>query len=331
LPQRGQRTIAGVVSWSPVRVRIHLSVKLGLAMAAIGALLSGCATAPTPAPGPLSQFDHGTMKPYQVNGVTYQPREQPTYDEQGVASWYGAGYGGKHTANGEVFDEARLTGAHTTLPLPCIVEVTNMDNGRTVRLRVNDRGPFVPGRILDMSPQAARELNFYARGSAWVRVRYIGPAPAADAAVSLAKAQTAPTTGPSAAMSQAAPEGAALRAGTVRESQLPPPTAPATTPAPTNPNLPEFAMVVGDPVSPTGAAATPAATPAAASTGLQAQAGAFASRQNADRLAARFEGDGGAVVVPLERGGVTLWRVLVNGRPGESLANLKARAASAAR
>ena len=117
------------------------------------------------------------MAPYQVHGVWYRPRSQPDYDAVGVATWYGAQYHNRHTADGEVFDMDRLSAAHTTLPLPCLVEVTNLDNGRRMRLRVNDRGPFVAGRILDVSRQAAQELGFYDKGSARVRVRYLGPAP----------------------------------------------------------------------------------------------------------------------------------------------------------
>jgi rare lipoprotein A len=118
------------------------------------------------------------MAPYQVNGVWYRPRAQPGYDAVGVATWYGAQYHRRRTADGELFDMDKPSAAHTTLPLPCIVEVTNLDNGRRIRVRVNDRGPFVPGRILDLSREGARELGFYDRGSARVRVRYIGPAPA---------------------------------------------------------------------------------------------------------------------------------------------------------
>jgi rare lipoprotein A len=118
------------------------------------------------------------MKPYEVNGVVYRPRAQPNYDEVGIATWYGAQYHNRQTADGEIFDTDRASAAHTTLPLPCIVEVTNLDNGRRIRVRVNDRGPFVRGRILDLSREGAKELGFYMKGSARVRVRYVGPAPA---------------------------------------------------------------------------------------------------------------------------------------------------------
>jgi rare lipoprotein A len=117
------------------------------------------------------------MAPYRVNGVLYQPREQPHYDEVGIATWYGAQYNHQMTSDGELFDMDRPSAAHTTLPLPSIVEVINLENGRRIRVRVNDRGPFVRGRIIDLSREGAKELGFYGRGSARVRVRYVGPAP----------------------------------------------------------------------------------------------------------------------------------------------------------
>jgi rare lipoprotein A len=119
------------------------------------------------------------MSPYEINGVWYRPRPQPDYDAVGLATLYGAGYRGRRTADGEIFDPAASSAAHTTLPIPCIVEVTNLANRRRIRVRVNDRGPFAPGRILDVSPAAAAALGF--QGMARVRVRFIGPAPARGA------------------------------------------------------------------------------------------------------------------------------------------------------
>ncbi|SDD73429.1 septal ring lytic transglycosylase RlpA family protein [Rhodospira trueperi] len=108
--------------------------------------------------------------PYTINGQHYVPRDDLAYNETGVASWYGPGFHGKSTANGERFDENALTAAHRTLPLPSMVQVTNLDNGRTVVLRVNDRGPFAKDRILDVSKRAAEVLGFRRRGKAPVRV-----------------------------------------------------------------------------------------------------------------------------------------------------------------
>lgn len=151
----------------------------GSVWAALGmvASLTACATTPSSPPAGGPRTAAGTMAPYKVNGVWYRPHAQPDYDETGVATWYGAQYHNRRTADGEIFDMDRASAAHTTLPLPCLVDVTNLENGRRIRLRVNDRGPFVRGRILDVSPEAARRLGFYQAGSARVRVRYAGPAP----------------------------------------------------------------------------------------------------------------------------------------------------------
>lgn len=119
----------------------------------------------------------GTMRPYQIRGRWYRPAEQPDYDEVGMASWYGDQFHGRPTATGERFDMNALTAAHKTLPLPGLVEVTNLANGRKVVLRVNDRGPFVDGRIIDLSRGAADALDLRRAGVGEVRVRYLGRAP----------------------------------------------------------------------------------------------------------------------------------------------------------
>lgn len=116
--------------------------------------------------------------PYVVRGVRYVPRVQPGYDAAGVASWYGPGFHGKPTANGDVYDMEALTAAHTTLPMPSRVRVTNLENGASIVLTVNDRGPFAKGRIIDVSRRAARELGFLRQGTAHVRVQAIGGPPA---------------------------------------------------------------------------------------------------------------------------------------------------------
>jgi rare lipoprotein A len=114
--------------------------------------------------------------PYQVAGTWYVPAHEPNYDETGVASWYGADFQGKPTANGEIFDMNVVTGAHPTLPIPSLVEVTNLTNGRSVVVRINDRGPFVGNRLIDLSARGAELLGFRQQGHTSVRVRYVGPA-----------------------------------------------------------------------------------------------------------------------------------------------------------
>ena len=100
------------------------------------------------------------------------------YEERGIASWYGPGFHGKRTANGEVYDMDTLTAAHKTLPFDLIVEVTNLDNGKKVRVRINDRGPFVRGRIIDLSRAGAKKIDMLGPGTARVRLRVVeGPRP----------------------------------------------------------------------------------------------------------------------------------------------------------
>lgn len=115
--------------------------------------------------------------PYKVAGKWYIPRHDPHYDATGTSSWYGDDFHGRKTANGEIFNKHGLTAAHPTLPLPSYAYVTNLENGRTVLVRINDRGPYSGGRIIDLSHTVARHLAFDDKGLARVRVRYAGRAP----------------------------------------------------------------------------------------------------------------------------------------------------------
>lgn len=112
-------------------------------------------------------------KPYQVNGVWYRPAENPNYNSTGIASWYGKPFHGQFTANGEIYDMDALTAAHKTLPMPSYVRVTNLENGRSLVLKVNDRGPFIHGRIIDVSRRGAQLLGFSEKGTAKVRVQAV--------------------------------------------------------------------------------------------------------------------------------------------------------------
>ncbi|MDI7774499.1 septal ring lytic transglycosylase RlpA family protein [Asticcacaulis sp. EMRT-3] len=147
------------------------------------AALGGCASGPrySAVPGGASvasdsHYNSGNFKPYNVGGRTYYPSvPDKGYTETGTASWY-AEESGTRTADGEVFNPDGISAAHKTFPLPCVVEVTNLDNGKSIRLRVNDRGPFVSGRIMDLSRGAAKVLGVYATGTARVRITWLGPA-----------------------------------------------------------------------------------------------------------------------------------------------------------
>ena len=131
-------------------------------------------------PGDTIQKGGGVYKvgiPYQINGQWYVPREEPAYDRRGIASWYGTDFHGRKTANGEVYDMDALSAAHPTLPMPSYAYVTNLSNGRTVLVRINDRGPYAYNRIIDLSRRTAHLLGIADKGTTEVRVRYAGPAP----------------------------------------------------------------------------------------------------------------------------------------------------------
>jgi rare lipoprotein A len=150
---------------------LKTSVVVGLT-----SLVAACASAPPPPPRLASGRTPAYNRPYEVRGRWYRPAEQPGYDVVGLASWYSYESGGRTTADGERFDARIASAAHTTLPLPSWLEVTNLDNGRRIRVRLNDRGPFVAGRLIDLSRGAAEQLGYVNRGVARVRVRYLGPA-----------------------------------------------------------------------------------------------------------------------------------------------------------
>src|SRR6202035_1411460 len=116
-------------------------------------------------------------KPYTVAGRVYVPEEDTEYREEGLASWYGDDFHGRLTANGEVFDMNSLSAAHPTLPMPCYARVTNLSNGKSLIVRVNDRGPYHGNRVMDVSSRAADLLEFKGNGIARVRVEYVGRAP----------------------------------------------------------------------------------------------------------------------------------------------------------
>lgn len=153
----------------------------------VAACASPTTTSPRPGDGP------SVGKPYRVNGVRYVPKAQPGYDATGIASWYGGKFHGRRTASGQRYDMNAMTAAHRTLPFGTKVRVTNLRNDRTVILTVNDRGPFVHGRIIDVSRRAAERLGFRGRGTTRVRVQAVDGEPTLKSA---AVRSTATPTGP---------------------------------------------------------------------------------------------------------------------------------------
>jgi rare lipoprotein A len=128
-------------------------------------------------PVPKGGGTYRVGKPYTVAGQVYVPEEDTNYRQEGLASWYGDDFHGRLTANGEVFDMASLTAASPTLPMPCYARVTNLSNGKSLIVRVNDRGPYHGNRLMDVSSKAAELLEFKGNGIARVRVEYVGRAP----------------------------------------------------------------------------------------------------------------------------------------------------------
>lgn len=253
----------------------------------------------------------GTMRPYQIRGRWYHPKEQPGYDEVGQASWYGAYHQGRPTSTGERFDMNALTAAHKTLPLPSLVEVTNRATGRRAILRVNDRGPFVDGRIIDLSRGAAQELGLLQQGVGEVRVRYVGPAPRQGGGTALRQADAGVAAQPARVPAQN--RATDQRARPYYEVAAAPVGTPATAP------VPQVAAPLAQPVY--------AAAPAAAG-GYWVQAGAYAERRGADQVARRL-GDR-AVVQNIDRDGRPLFRVVVGPWPDAAAAE-RARQAVMAR
>jgi rare lipoprotein A len=256
--------------------------------------------------------------PYQVAGKWYVPAYEPNYDEVGIASWYGPTFHGKAAATGETFDEMAMTAAHPTLPIPSIVRVTNLENGKTTLVRLNDRGPFVDDRIIDLSKHAGEVLGLHAKGTAKVRVQYVGPAPAdANALLTEAAAPAKPIQ--PLLVSQPAPPAPVVAVPavvTVSSASIPSvELSPATLPSPTLDARPGAPIKLAADVARPAQAANAAV---ASGAGFYLQAGAFADPANAEALSARLAGYGPVAVVKTEGASRTLNRVMVGPFAGKA-------------
>lgn len=280
---------------------MRFAAKLALAISAV--VLAACATQPAPPPPvqnpvtvPPNAGVYKIGQPYQVDNIWYYPREQPDYDETGIASWYGPTFYGKHTANGEMYDGSLLTAAHKTLPLPVNVRVTNLENGKSLVVRVNDRGPFARGRIIDLSKRAAELLDVVQTGTARVRVTYLGRAdinggpPPSETPPAIANALPAVPSGKVDSAALGIVPGAAV-APPVREAALPKPAQ----------SIPAQMFADNQPDGKVTRVPVPAAT------NLYVQLGAFSKLDNAKALLAKVGGD--LRISTLQRGGQTLYRV----------------------
>lgn len=294
-------------------------LKNGLRLLAAGAVLAalgGCAetqflvhTAKRTGIGMPGQTEGGghykVGNPYQIAGVWYYPAVDYDYDETGIASWYGPQFHAKTTANGEVFDMNEVSAAHKTLPLPTIVQVTNLENGRSLKVRINDRGPYAHGRIIDMSRRAAQLLGFEAQGTAKVRVTVLGDESRAIAVRLQGEAMLASTGSPitvekapkPAVVTETleAPGGSVAAPGTasapvVKAQPLPEPPRQVAEAAPTNDVRQDKASE---------------------KTAIFVQAGAFSHYDNANRVKAMLHGIGPVQISTILVSGRDLFRVRV--------------------
>jgi len=321
---------------------------LPLLLVSAGFELTGCGSSPEPRiSGHRARFQVGRpnyqVAPYQVNGVWYHPKVNYSYDETGTASWYGPGFDGRPTADGEIYDMNQMTAAHKTLPLPSVVEVSNLQNGRAVRLRVNDRGPFVGDRLIDVSRRAAQLLGFANSGMAPVRVRVMkeesiqvaqaamrgefGPSGLAGTAFAAASPLPAPVqpVQMAAAIPPSLKATEVIAAAPLPARDAPPPqsaapsAAPQPAPAPVIVALPPqrrpmpslISSAHAETLPPTLAAIKPAASRNRNVGRIFVQAGAFAVPENAQRVRARIASLGNAEIVPGTSRGSALYRVRI--------------------
>ena len=247
--------------------------------------------------------------PYAINNVWYYPQVDYGYVETGIASWYGPNFHNKDTANGEVFDENAVTAAHRTLPMPSAVRVTNLENGRALVVRVNDRGPFAHGRIIDLSRRAAQLLGFERQGTAKVRVeilpeesRRLAEAYKSGKPVQLASLNPEPVPTPAAAPSVAVSKGNVSKIpGTI---VLTPPPAPVST-APSPADQGSAVDLARQSRSQTVILTEPEKTE------IFVQAGAFTNANNADRLTQILADVGQVRIDPRQVDGKYFYRVRV--------------------
>ncbi|MEM9232872.1 MAG: septal ring lytic transglycosylase RlpA family protein [Pseudomonadota bacterium] len=287
-----------MVSFKSLRILVVLSALVSLA--ACGSTKGiDPKTGTAPSPRSVKANPHEKIgNPYYVSGIRYVPRDEPGYSKTGLASWYGPKFHGRLTANGEIFDMNRLTAAHKTLPLPSLVRVTNLENGRSAVVRLNDRGPFSGERIIDLSRKTAETLRMKDQGLANVRVEYLGRADLDDAIVKLGQredyaALEPPRTArvrdeaPAIVLAHTEPEVPQI----VREEAI------STGPAPMAMNAsmgedPIAIVVSGESISTVASVPTPspapASKPAEGPVAYFVQVGVFNDPQNATAAASKF-------------------------------------------
>ena len=313
-----------------VSLRVSPAIVRACGVLLLAACLGACGSSGKGGGGGVAQ--RGAYKvgaPYKIDGVTYTPQEEFNHVETGVASWYGPGFHGKSTANGERYDQSERTAAHRTLQMPAIVRVTNLDNGMSTVVRINDRGPFARSRIIDLSRTAAQELDVVRNGTARVRIDQLpaesmavrdvaiaggGPAEQNAAVAQVASGQR---TAPAAAIAAASPPAQVA----VPPQPVVVPPQPASQPVwPTTPQPPSSETPVaygsggrGVTVASLASGAVPAAatTSALAGGSFYVQTGAFSTMENAERQRGAVRSYGASEVSQASAGGRDVWRVRV--------------------
>lgn len=250
--------------------------------------------------------------PYEINGVTYTPANVGRYDEVGLASYYGNELAGRPTANGEPFNPSGISAAHRTLPLPSYVEVTSLQTGRTILVRINDRGPFDPDRIIDLSIGAAQQLGIAQQGTGAVRVRRVEPIEADKARLRAGQsAQERLTASPQ--LLEALRGQFERGGGVIPDAALPSTDAPEAPSASGN----ETGVTWRDPGAASPPPAIPTSPPATARGSYFVQLGAFSNAPNAQRLASRANRLGN---ITISQAG-NIRRVRLGPFPSEAAAN----------
>lgn len=282
------------------------------AVLALGACaLVSCAQKPPDGNALPTSGIYKVGKPYQVNGVWYYPSEDFSYNETGIASWYGAEFHAKQTANGELYDQNELTAAHKTLPMPSLVRVTNLDNGRSIVVRINDRGPFAANRVIDMSRRGAQLLGFEGQGTAKVRVEIMAEESRAIAAA--ARRNTpgtilAETDGP-------APRAAPRARIEVNTPGTPPAAAPPPSAATTAPVAPPRTVAGTEVDGRFLPSPVVVDRPVRGTSQIYVQAGAFTAQDNANRVRSRLAPVGQAQVSSAVVNGQRFYRVRLGPLP----------------
>jgi len=264
-------------------------------------------------------------KPYKIDGITYTPQETFTLTETGVASWYGPGFHGKSTANGERYDQSDRTAAHRTLQMPAVVRVTNLDNGLSTVVRVNDRGPFARSRVIDLSRTAAQEIDMIGRGTARVRIDQLstesmtvkeialgggGPAEQQQALAQLASGKRAPAAAPVPVPAAPPPQVMVAQQAAYEPPPAPPAPAQVVQASPPRGNGTPFPapQSASGAVPPTIASLSTAA-PSSATSGFFVQVGAFSTQENAERQRGAVRSYGNPEVSQRSANGRDVYRV----------------------